>query len=351
MVSPITFGPTMADPRCDDCSEFKEGWYCTMNCGPAVKREEEPMAAEMKDVTPKNRVRVQAGREGGPRAAFAEPARLAPTNLPVPAGPEPTNFLAVIARAAADPRCDVAKMQSLLDMQRQIEDRDSVKAFTRDFIALQKVLPVINRDGKIEIRKKDSSGERTGAVQQATPYATYPAIMRVCKPLLDAHGFTLASWIEPELGGARIMVVSQLDHVEHHHRASRFPLPAETSGSKNNVQGWGSSQQYGMRYNAIALLNIVSEAPQDRDHDGHAGNFKPAKGGGFAEVPEDKPKISDDQAMKMRDLIEWCGVQQGKFFEHYGITKVGDLPANLFDAAVKACEDFHANKQAKARHG
>ena len=46
---------------------------------------------------PKERVRVQAGREGGPRAEFTEPAKLAPTNLPVPVGPEPTNFLAVIA--------------------------------------------------------------------------------------------------------------------------------------------------------------------------------------------------------------------------------------------------------------
>jgi hypothetical protein len=304
------------------------------------------MPAEMKDVTPKSRVRVQAGREGGPRAAFADPAQLAPTNLPVPAGPEPTNFLAVIARAAADPRCDTAKMQALLDMQRQIEDRDSTKAFTRDFIALQKVLPIINRDGKIEIREKNAAtGSREGGrIQQATPYATYPNIMKVCKPLLDAHGFALASWIEPEPGGARIMVVSQLDHVEHHHRASRFPLPAETSGSKNNVQGWGSSQQYGMRYNAIALLNIVSEAPQDRDHDGHAGEFKNAKGGGFVEAAEEKPKISAAQRDKIVDLIISAKITEVQFCTKYGINQVGQLPAELFDAATKAINDHKAAK-------
>src|SRR5882672_4680927 len=96
----------------------------------------------MKDVTPnKSRVRVQAGREGGPRAEFAPPAQLAPTNLPVPAGPEPTNFLGVIVRAAADPRTDPTKMQALLNMQTQIEDREAQKAFTAAFIALQEELP------------------------------------------------------------------------------------------------------------------------------------------------------------------------------------------------------------------
>lgn len=308
----------------------------------------------MKDVTPtadKPRVRVQSGREGGPRAEFAPPANTAPTNLTVPTGAEPTSFLAVIARAAADPRTDVAKMQALLDMQKEIEDREATKAFTRDFIKLQRVLPVINRDGKIEIREKNpATGSREGGrLQQATPYATYPNIMRVCKPLLDAHGFTLASWIEPEPGGARIMVISQLDHIEHHHRTSRFPLPAETSGSKNNVQGWGSSQQYGMRYNSIALLNIVSESPQDRDHDGRAGNFQNAKGGGFAEAPEDAPKVSATQRDDLVRRITDAHISEANFCTKYGVRQVGFLPAELYDAAVKAIDDHVAQKQGAAR--
>lgn len=311
----------------------------------------------MKDITPatadqpKVRVRVQSGREGGPRAEFSPPAAVAPTNLPVPGGPEPTSFLAVVARAAADPRTDTAKMQAILDMQKQFEDREATKAFTRDFIALQKVLPVINRDGKIEVREKDPrTGSREGGrVQQSSPYATYPNIMRICKPLLDQHGFCLASWIEPEPGGARIMVVSQLDHVEHHHRTSRFPLPAETSRSKNNVQGWGSSQQYGMRYNAIALLNIVSEAPQDVDRDGHQGNFKAAKGGGFAEVADPPAPISPTQRDKIVDLITAAKITESQFCSRYGINQIIQLPSNLFDAAVLAIDEHVATQKGRTR--
>src|SRR5882724_7142793 len=61
----------------------------------------------------------------------------------------PRNFLEVVATAVMDPRCDVEKMKALLDMQERIEERDSKKAFTVAFNALQAALPVINRDGKI----------------------------------------------------------------------------------------------------------------------------------------------------------------------------------------------------------
>jgi ERF superfamily len=297
------------------------------------------MVTELKDVTPKERVRVQAGRGGGPKTMQAVAVR---QSAPTPAvTAPPADFLSLLYQMAIDPRVDVEKMKAGLDMQERIENRDAVKAFTRDFIALQDVLPIIDKDGKID----------HGAGKQKNLYSTYPNIMKVCKPLLKAHGFALASWVEPEAGGARIVVVSQLDHVEHHHRTSRFPLPNEQSGSKNPVQGWGSTQQYGMRYNAIALLNIVSEAPGDRDTDGRVGNFKNAKGGGLAEVPDEVSTITAAQKETLLEKINWCGVSLAKFHEHYGIEKTADLPANLFDAAVKACEDFHANKQAKERHG
>jgi hypothetical protein len=297
-------------------------------------------------MTAKERVRVQAGREGGPRAEFSPPAAAAPTNLPVPAGPEPANMLAVIARAAADPRTDTAKMQALLDMQKSIMADESKRAFNSAFIALQNDLPSVGRDGKIEIRQKDAQGSReNGRVQQSTPYATFNNIMKTIKPLLIRHGFALSFSTEP--AGERILVKGLLEG-HGHERTTAFPLPAETSGSKNNVQGWGSSMSYGKRYCTIALLNIISEAPEDVDTDGHAGNFKPAKGGGMAEAPPEEDVLSEDQLLKMRELIEWCGVTTADFLKHFGIEKVGQLPARLYGAAEKSCRDYHANQQRKA---
>ena len=47
-------------------------------------------------------------------------------------------------------------------------------------------------DRKIEIRAKDGKGERTGAVQQSTPYATFPAIMKAIQPALTKNGLRLS---------------------------------------------------------------------------------------------------------------------------------------------------------------
>jgi ERF superfamily len=311
------------------------------------------MAAEVKDVTPtKERVRVAAGRQGGPMQAEALPRARLPAvqdeqgiDASVPA-----NFLAVVARAAADPRCDTAKMQALLDMQRQIEDREAKKAYTRAFRALQKLLPTINRDGKIEVREKDRDGKRTGPLSQSTPYATYPAIMEVVKPLLDDHDFTLSSVIEPGTEG-KIDVVTTLAHGDGFERISRFPLGADTTGSKNNAQGWGSSQQYGMRYNAIALLNIVSRAPQDRDNNGYSGDFQNAKGGGVAEAAEPRPAITSAQRDKLVDLITAAKIKEQQFCVKYGINQIIQLPADLYDAAVAAIEAHRAGAAAAKRDG
>jgi hypothetical protein len=180
----------------------------------------------------------------------------------------PAHMLKVIADAAANPECDAGKMKALHDLMKDVYEFEGKKAFTRAFNALQDELPAIDRDGRID--HSSDGGERTRSGKKAlkTGYSTYPNIMRVVKPLLKKYGFTLSNVIEPTADGARIHVVGYLEHIEGHSRISRFPMSIDTTGGKNNQQGWGSSQEYGRRYNAIALLNIVSEAPQDQDNDG-----------------------------------------------------------------------------------
>jgi len=219
------------------------------------------------------------------------------------------------------------------------------------FIALQDELPSIGRDGKIEIKEKSS-----GRIQQTTPYASFNAIMLVLKPLLKKHGFGLHFETEPmpplvvgESIVERIIVRGVLAHNRGHVRTTSFPLPMESSGSKNPVQGWGSSMSYGKRYATIALVNILSEAPEDRDTDGNPNKetLKPLKGGGFADV-EERAKISKAQGEALLKKIDECGVPLAGFHMHYEIDKIGDLPADLFDAAIKRCDE-HKKKKAANR--
>lgn len=248
----------------------------------------------------------------------------------------PATFLAVIAAAAADPRCDVNKMQALLDMQQQVEDREAKKQFNDALMAVQHEMPPISRDGRIVIPPKD------GKRGQSTPYATFNNIMKTVQPILLRNGLRLSFATEPV--GEKLLVRGFLTGYGHTEQTS-FPLPAETSGSKNNVQGWGSSMSYGKRYCTIALLNIVSEAPEDADTDGNQGKFVSAKDGGIAAVSEDRP-ISKAQAAEIRNAIEDGGISEVNFCTHYGLAKLDDLPSSLFDAAKKAIADHKAKRNA-----
>jgi hypothetical protein len=249
-------------------------------------------------------------------------------HAPVPVAP--SNLLQVILQATLDPRCDVAKMQALLDMQRQIEGREERKAFTVAFNALQAKLPIVTKDGKID---HGDGVTAKGNKKLKTSFATYPNLNRVCGPLLKKHGFTFSSSVEPEPSGAMI-VVSTLEHIAGGSRSTRFRLTADATGGKNNQQGWGSSQQYGMRYNMIALLNIVSEAKEDADNDGFAAT--------------DDTTITEAQTKELVKLLDDAGADKEKFCVAMGVDGIAMIPAKEFSDAKSRIARYKAAKAAAA---
>jgi ERF superfamily len=232
------------------------------------------------------------------------------------------HLLTVIAEAAADPRVDPAKMRTLLDMRKELKEEAARAAFVRAYIDLQGELPVINARGLIEIPAKG------GGRGQRTKYATYEEILRVCKPILKAHGFDC--WCEPDVGeDSRIIVIGHLDHVDGHERRCRFALPLDTSGSKNSVQSVGASVTYGKRYCWLTLLGITSNAREDRDDEKQI---------------EGVAVIDAAQMEKLKEAIKLANVTEEYFCKFWKVETVTELPAARFKEAVAACEN-------KARQG
>ncbi len=322
-----------------------------------TKRKETTVQAElpMKDVTPKAAKpadkKTEAAKTKLPKPRAAAKKIGTAVAVPQPKAPaQEKSVLAVIAELGASPNMSPDNMRALLDMQKEIVAEQRRMDFNTAFIALQAELPTIAQDGKIEVRKKDSSGERTGVVQQATPYATFNGIMKAIQPLLTKHGFSLSFATEPTTTGI-LMVKGFLDHAAGGQRSTAFPLPAESSGSKNNVQGWGSSLSYGKRYCTIALLNIVSGAKEDRDTDGFPGDFNRTKDGGLAEKPSAPLKASPEQLIKLRDAINLNEVPEEKVLDHYSLRKLEDIEARFVDPAIKQCQDYAENLKRNARRG
>lgn len=233
---------------------------------------------------------------------------------------------AMLYKISENPKSDPAVARAYAELYKDMEAYQARKEFAAAFVALQADLSKvrITKDRRIEIEAKP------GKRGQSTPYATFENIYTAVMPLLQRHGFGLSFQTEPSPDGTRINVIGILERGGHQ-RTTTFPLPAEVSGSKNNVQGWGSSFAYGKRYATIALLNIVSFAPEDTDTDGNP-------------LREDEPKVTDEQAVELVDAIEAAGVTRKKFCEKYKIDKVGDLPASLFKDAMTACRDHKARK-------
>jgi len=244
----------------------------------------------------------------------------------------PPNVAEMLYKLSQNPKADPAVARAYAELYKDMEAHQARKDFTRDYIALQADLSGvrITKDRKIEIPAKE--GKRA----QSTPYATFENIYRVVMPFLQRHHFGLSYQTEPSADGARINVIGILEHASGHQRTTTFPLPAEVSGSKNNVQGWGSSFAYGKRYATIALLNIVSFAPEDSDRDG----TPPAA---------DEPVIDDDQAVKLTEALEFAGLTKKALCKKYGIEKFGDLPARLFNDAMTACKNHAARGAENAR--
>jgi hypothetical protein len=227
------------------------------------------------------------------------------------------NVLAMIDRAARDASVDVQKMQALLDMQERVMKRHAETEFTEAFARLSARLPRIKKNGTLEypINKNDPDGPK----RKIANFAKWEDIDAAIRPLLTAEGFSLSWESAPRAGeGGGLMVTGHLGHVGGHVRSATIPLPLDTSGGKNNLQGYGSTFRYGQRYTATMLLNFITEGEDDDGVRG-ADEF-----------------ISDAQAAQIHAGVKALGRPLDAFLEYMGVRSVEEIQVSDFPRAMNA---------------
>ena len=250
---------------------------------------------------------------------LAEPRQASPAA----AGDDP--FFAMIERAARDPAISVEKLERLFELSERARAVRAKQAFAEAFAALQIELPTIDRKNRIVVFSK-AERERPGGPspdavpQQSTPYATLETIIAAIRAPLSKHGFSIR--FEHATANGLIETTAILTHRDGHaERASVPPLQHDSSGSKNNVQAVGSSLTYGRRYALLALLAIVSHAPQDADDDGNAA------GAG------DVVTISEDQVAEIRMMLTKTKSDESRFLATFKVESIEALrPAQVEQA-------------------
>lgn len=159
---------------------------------------------------------------------------------------ESATILQVIQRAAADPQCDIEKMERLMQMHERFQSRQAEQQYAEALALMQQELPSI--------------AERGDAAKRYT-YALWEDINEKLKPVLAKHGFALTFRIPRNERGVEVEGV--LSHRAGHSERTSILLPADVSGNKNAVQAVASSVSYGKRYTAGALLNFTTHGEDD----------------------------------------------------------------------------------------
>lgn len=224
--------------------------------------------------------------------------------------PAADNPLAAIAAAARDPSVDVVKARELFKLYYETEAK-------REFHeALLKIdFPAINRDGKIPV-----SGGRD------LRFASFENVHKAVMPLLKENGFRMSFAPMPGPTGEGLVVECKLIRGLYEEKCVVPISTAPASRAMNSQQAIGAAIKYASRYGVMYLLNLRSEAPEDRDTDGTD--------------PAETATINGSQAKQLLRAIDECGVEATVFMQKYKIAAVRELPVKLFDEAIKACKDY-----------
>lgn len=238
--------------------------------------------------------------------------------------PEPAShsdasaIIQVIERAAMNPDVDIDKMERLLQMQERVLDRQSSMDYNAAMAAMQTEMPSIAERGKTNNGK----------------YATLEDIVDTVRPIMQKHGLAVSFRVKTMERG--IEVTGVLMHKGGYREETSMLLPADTSGSKNAVQAFGSSVSYGKRYVLCALLNITTRGEDD---DGNSA--APTK------------TVTAFQAGQIAQTVGRCPEKtQAWFAETYGDAsqvpkaQFDKLMAGLSKTMAKAQEGEHADADA-----
>lgn len=231
------------------------------------------------------------------------------------AAQQDNSIMAVISRAAADPACDIEKMERLLAMSERMRARDAETAFNASMAQMQIDMPTVAEGGL---------NKHTG-----NAYATIDDINRAVKPVMNRYGFAVTFKVVHVKDG--ISVTGILVHAAGHREETTLLLPSDTGAGRNAVQAVGSTVTYAKRYVMCALLNIsTGDAPDD---DGQAAA---------------DPVITGHQAKQIETLLAKCSPKvRDNFARMYGssdqVTKLN------YDGVVAGLKQSIAKAEAAAK--
>lgn len=140
---------------------------------------------------------------------------------------------------------DIDKLEKLMALQERWEAKNAERAFYDAMSSFQENKPDI-----IKTKKGHNSN-----------YAPLAKIQKAIDPI--ATRFGLSYRFEQKMKDGKMIVACVVTHKGGHSERSEMEAPADTSGSKNAIQSWGSTRSYLYRYTLEGVFGLSSDDDDD----------------------------------------------------------------------------------------
>ena len=159
-----------------------------------------------------------------------------------------------LLRIAVQSGADMDRLERLMTLQTQWEQREAEKAYNKAFAAFKSDAVRIIKNKQVAIGPL--AGKR---------YAELFAVVNAVTPALSAHGLS-ASWKLTKDERDWMEVTCTLKHELGHCESVSMGGPPDVGGAKNPIQARASTKSYLERYTLKAITGL---AEQDEDDDGN----------------------------------------------------------------------------------
>lgn len=234
------------------------------------------------------------------------------------------SLVSVIERAAADPTIDLDRMERLLNMAQQARAEEAKREF---FAAMARV------QGEIEPVVRNRKNTHTKSL-----YADLAAIHAAAMPIITKHGFSLSFGQEPCETPNHIRQRCEVMHaaghsVTYHGEYEKDRVGTNGNANKTGIQAQGSTSTYARRYQTCEIFNIATRD----DNDGNAPR---------GQNDDERPRLSEDQLMELRDLIAAADTTEQAFCDHIKAERLADIYADNFQKACSILNQRIARRRA-----
>lgn len=157
-----------------------------------------------------------------------------------------------LVRYALDNGADIDKLEKLMAMQIQWEEREAKKAYVVAMADFKKNPPEIVKTKLVEFSGTSYKHATLGDVAKAVIEA------------LARHGFS-HRWDVTQPGDGRIIVKCVITHEMGHSETNNMESGADNSGKKNSIQAVASAITYMQRYTLLAAVGLATVDESDDD--------------------------------------------------------------------------------------